>query len=159
LIGFEGLAGYPEQLRRLGEVVSDRGFSLVALGDGVGLESGAANALPWIAGAMALAAAGAVASGVDGDRRAFSLCIVAAILASPIVWNHYYLLLVAPLALARPRLSWAWLLLWLFWFVPAQESGGEVWRVAVGLLLLLCCAVVTTATARDGESASLAPAR
>ena len=48
--------------------------------------------------------------GPEGDRRSFSVAVVAAIALSPIVWLNYLLLGLAPLALARPRLSRAWAL-------------------------------------------------
>ena len=43
------------------------------------------------------------------------------------------LMVVVPLALARPRISWAWGLMWVFWLIPAQENGGDLWRVAVAV--------------------------
>ncbi len=129
-IGFDGFADYPELLRRLTEVVQDRGFSLVALGVEAGLSERVAESLPWLVGLSLLAVLIAVARRNEGDRRAFSLAVTAAIAFTPIVWLHYFALLVVPLALVRPRLSWAWGLLWIFWLVPAQENGGELWRVA-----------------------------
>jgi hypothetical protein len=40
------------------------------------------------------------------------LLVFAALALSPIVWMHYFTLLVVPIALVRPRLSW-------LWFAPA----------------------------------------
>ncbi|MGH3132585.1 MAG: glycosyltransferase family 87 protein, partial [Gaiellaceae bacterium] len=130
-IGFDGFTDYPELVRRLVDVVAERGFSLVALGVEAGLPDGAARALMWLVGLSLLAAAGVVARRVDGDRRAFSLVTVAALALTPIVWLHYFALLVVPLALARPRLAWAWGLMWAFWLVPAQESDGDLWRIVL----------------------------
>ena len=50
VIGFDGLADYPELLRRLSDVVADRGFSPVALGVEAGLSQDAASALQWLIG-------------------------------------------------------------------------------------------------------------
>jgi hypothetical protein len=51
-----------------------------------------------------------VASGdrVEGDRRALTLTLAAGVVATPILWLHYLVLLVVPIALARPRLSALW---------------------------------------------------
>ena len=132
-IGFDGLADYPELLRRLSDVVADRGFSLVALGVEAGLPRGAAEALPWLVGLSLLAGVVAIARRERWDRNAFSLAIIAAIALTPIVWLHYFALLIVPLALARPRLSWAWALMWIFWLMPAQDNEGDLWRILVAI--------------------------
>ena len=58
--------------------------------------------------AVLLAAAGWVArderlSRLDRDVAALTLALAAALAASPIVWVHYFLLLLVPLALTRPE--------------------------------------------------------
>lgn len=131
-IGFEGLTDYPELLRRLSDVVADRSYSLVALGVEAGLPQGAAEVLPWVVGLPLLALVVAVARR-DGDRSAVSLAIVAAIALTPIVWAHYFALLIVPLAVAWPRLSWAWGLMWVFWLIPAQENDGDLWRILLAV--------------------------
>ena len=45
------------------------------------------------------------------ERQAFVLAVAAALLLTPIVWLHYFALLLVVVALARPTLS-------LVWFVP-----------------------------------------
>lgn len=146
-IGFDGLADYPELLRRLSDVVADRGFSLVALGVEAGFSDRVPEVLPWLVGLPLLAAVVVIARRQDGDRRAFSLAVLAAIVLTPIVWLHYFALLVVPLALARPRLALAWGVMWVFWLTPVQESGGEIWRImlALGLTSLALAVVMSTA--------------
>ncbi len=62
-------------------------------------------------------------------RRARSpFCIVTALAATPLLWNHYLVLLLAPLALLRPRLSAAWAALPLLWLTPHLETGHIAWR-------------------------------
>jgi hypothetical protein len=147
LIGFAGLTDYPDLLRRLADVVQGRGFSLVALGLELDLREPVAELLPWLVGLSLLVVAAVASRGPDGDRHAFSLAIVAAIALSPIVWLHYFALLVVPLAVARPRLAWTWGLMWVFWLVPAQENEGEIWRVllGVGVTAAICVACVSGA--------------
>ncbi len=135
-IGFDGLTDYPEYLRRLTEIVEVRGFSLVAFGVEAGLPEGAAEALPFLVGLSLLAGAVVVARRDDGDRRTFSVAVVASMALTPIVWGHYFVLLVAPLALARPRLSWAWGLMWVFWLIPTPGNNGELWRIALAVIVV-----------------------
>lgn len=132
-IGFEGLAEYPELVRRLSDVVADRGYSLVALGTELGLPRSVAETLPWLVGLSLLGAACVLARRERSDRRSFALAVVAAIALTPIVWLHYFALLVVPLALARPRFAWPWLLMWVFWLTPVQESQGDLWRILVAM--------------------------
>ena len=127
-IGFDGLADYPELVRRLTDVVADRGYSLVALGVEAGLPRGGAELLPWIVGIALLAVVAALARRGESEQFMFSLTVLAAIALAPIVWLHYFALLVIPLALFRPRFAMAWALLWLFWLTPVQENEGDLWR-------------------------------
>jgi hypothetical protein len=46
-----------------------------------------------------------------GERSAFVLAIAASLALTPIVWLHYFALLVVVVAVARPSLGF-------FWFVP-----------------------------------------
>ena len=104
-IGFDGMTRYPELLRRLTDVVADRGLSLVALGSELGLPDAVSGALPWVAGLTLLAGVVVAARRTDGDRVAYSLAVVASIALTPIVWLHYFALLVLPLAVMRPRFA------------------------------------------------------
>jgi hypothetical protein len=153
VIGFAGLTQYPTLVDRLTDVVGDRGYSLTALGHALGLEEGVSRALPFAVGLPLLALVVVAARRRDGDRIAFSLAVVASIVLTPIVWLHYFTLLLAPLALARPRLSPVWLLALAFWATPYQENEGAGWRVVVALGLLAATAVVVAASPRPRASA------
>jgi hypothetical protein len=74
------------------------------------VDTGAANVMVIAAGLAILALARRCASGPDGDRRAFGLAVLAALTATPIVWEHYMVLLFVPIALISPRLSRLWLI-------------------------------------------------
>ena len=150
-IGFAGFGDYPTLVRRLVDVVGDRGFSLVALGRDVGIGTGASDLLPWLFGGAVLLCALLVAGRADGDRRAYALAVVASLLLSPIVWLHYFALLFAPIAVWQRSLSGSWLVPLLFWIVPFQETHGDAWRVALGLAI--------TASAIGAAKWSGAPAR
>jgi hypothetical protein len=109
-IGFRGLADYPDLLRRLSELEAESSYSAYAILVTVGLPTGAAHALTGLAAIGLLALAWRVASDSgSGDRRALTLALAAGLVATPILWLHYLVLLVVPVALARPRLSALWL--------------------------------------------------
>ena len=151
-IGFDGFADYPDLLRRLTDIVQVRGFSLVALGAEADLPERVAGALPVVVGVALLAGVVVLAQRDDGDRIAFSVAVVAAIALTPIVWQHYFAILVVPLALARPRLAWAWGLMWIFWLVPFQEHDGELWRIVITTSIV---ALIITVAARTNRRPAL----
>ena len=131
-IRFDGLGDYPELLRALSDVVGDRGYSLDALAAALGAGD-AGVALRTLAGGAVVVAMLIVARRPGGDPVAFVLAIAAAVLATPIVWLHYFMLLLVPIAVARPRLSLVWFVPLLYWLTPFQESDGDLWRIVFGL--------------------------
>ena len=79
----------------------------------------------------------AAAAWTRRDIPTLTLTLAAALAASPIVWMHYFLLLLVPIALTRPRLS-------LLWFVPLAyyPLGESAWPA--GDTKKLAVALVTT---------------
>ena len=49
------------------------------------------------------------------------------------MWNHYFAVLLIPLAVVAPRLSPIWAVPFLLWFVPAQ-SYHQFILIAVGVI-------------------------
>lgn len=120
-IDFRGLTDYPALLRRLSHLESLKSYSVVALGHALGLPVSVAWAVAIAIGAALLIAV--VRTGRDTkrpprERDAVSLtyAVAAALVLSPILWSHYLVLIVVPIALARPRLS-------PLWFVPLIQSA------------------------------------
>lgn len=116
-IGFEGFAEYPQLLEVLTGVFAGHSESVFAGSLAAGLSEAGAERVAIGAGAALLAAAALLARRTEGDRRAFSLALAASFVFSPIVWPHYYVLLLVPIALLRPRLSKLWAVIPLFWLV------------------------------------------
>jgi alpha-1,2-mannosyltransferase len=126
-IGFAGVGTYPDVLRRLANDESTSSYSVVALGVRAHLPLLAARIVSVLVALALLAAAAWLARDSrstprDRDVATFTLCLAAAFAASPIVWVHYFLLLLVPLVLVRPRLS-------LLWLVPLayQPLGATAW--------------------------------
>jgi hypothetical protein len=110
LIGFQGLAQYPKLLSDISFLQQGRAVSIVSVLLVAGVSSSVATAVAMVLGIGLLALAWKVWRGPDGERKAFGLAIIAAVTATPIVWEHYMVLLFVPIALVSPRLSKAWLL-------------------------------------------------
>lgn len=107
-VGLSALTHYPALLRSLSSFEGPMSMSLVSLGQGLSGSYPVGLALTTAAGLALIYGMSRTARRGD-DVRAFSLAIVAALAMSPIVWNHYLLLLFVPLALTRPRFSVIWL--------------------------------------------------
>ena len=126
-IGFAGVGSYPDLLRRLANDESSSSYSVVALGVRAHMPLLAARIVAVLVALALLVAAAWLARNSgrtprDRDVATFTLCLAAAFAASPIVWVHYFLLLLVPLVLVRPRLS-------LLWLVPLayQPLGETAW--------------------------------
>jgi alpha-1,2-mannosyltransferase len=142
-IGFRGFADYPGLLHRLSEVMDSRSYTLYALGLDLGVPSALARML-WIALALALLAATVVVGRRGDDRRAFVLALAAALACSPIVWLHYFALLLVAVAVAQPRLGPAWFPCALMsLFVSTGDFNGSTFQNAA----VLGTAAVTVALA------------
>jgi alpha-1,2-mannosyltransferase len=115
VIAFRGFTDYPELLRRFDELESAASYSAVAVLQALGLSSPASRVLTVAVGAallvLALRAARAPAADEgERDRRSLILVLAAALVLTPVLWQHSLVLLVVPIALMRPRLSPLWLL-------------------------------------------------
>ena len=140
IIGFAGLRSYPNILHVLQQVEIPVSYSLVGL---FGLSGGAATALTAALSLIGIVAIWAAARGEGGDRRAFAVAIFVSLLATPLLWMHYLLLLFVPIAFYRPRLSGLWFLPLLLWLTPSSNSHGETWRIALALAVIAVVAART----------------
>jgi alpha-1,2-mannosyltransferase len=151
-IGLKGLTGYPHLLSAVSAIEQRFGYSAVALGSSVGLPASVARGTALVVTAALCAAAWTVARRPGGDRRAFSLAVVATLTLSPIVWLSYFVLLAAPLALARPRLSPAWLLIVAPWAFANPNSLAPTWKIAAWTA---CAAAITWIATRASSPSGL----
>jgi hypothetical protein len=153
-IGFDGIADYPDLLRRLSDVEAENSYSAYAILVAIGVPSGLAHVVVTGAAATLLVLAWRAARGAHGDRRALTLALAAGFVLTPILWLHYLVLLVVPIALARPRLS-------VLWLVPLAMTVFELldlykgWPRGDGWALASVAAVMTVVFA----AASRTPGR
>jgi alpha-1,2-mannosyltransferase len=152
-IGFAGLRGYPHLLHLLSQVEAVQSFSLVGL---FRLQGGAATALTAVLVVGVVAGVVIAGRGPDGDRRSLTVAVAGALLATPVLWLHYLVLLFVPLALARPRLSALWFVPLAFWVTPLAHSDGSVWRTCFALAVM--AVIVLRTLAPTGAAAGRQPA-
>ena len=110
-LGFDGLVDYPGRLRDLSATESIRrdSYSFVGLATTLGLGVVVGQAMMLVTGVSLMV--GSFVRGRKGDDLgAFCLALAAALALTPILWMHYLLLLMVPLAIARPRFTPLWLL-------------------------------------------------
>jgi len=143
-IGFVGLTSYPALLRALADVHAVDSYSLIAIADTLGFGVPVGRVAMLLLGGALLAAC--VTLGRRGDDRQALTCAVGAALAlTPILWQHHLLLLVVPLALARPRFTMAWLLPITLWLSPRAGNGEALQTL---LPALIVAAVIYVCLAR-----------
>ena len=150
LLDLHGLRTYPTTLRVLDEVERWKSYSPESLVLALGASPAAAHAV-----ALALAAAGVAVMLVDRDeRRTLIVAVCLALLASPILWMHYTILLLAPIALARPRLSAIWALPIVFWVTARPDSDGAVWRIVFAITAIAVTTLVVRRACRPPAASS-----
>jgi Glycosyltransferase family 87 len=137
-IGFAGMADYPELLRRLDRAIGEDSYTVYIVGLDLGLPSIAARAL-WLAVGLLLVAA-VVTLGRRGDERAaFVVAIAASLALSPIVWLHYFALLLVVVALAQPRLGYIWFVPLAMFITPGSGHPSPfdtAWAIGVAAVVV-----------------------
>jgi hypothetical protein len=152
ILGFDGLREYPHRISRVAGLEQDRSYSPFSLARSLGMSTTAAQVMVALLAVAAIAAIVLLARSRDGDRRAFVAAVGAGLVLSPIVWPHYLVILFAPIALYRQRLSAAWILPLFFWLLRSPEShGSALWIVAT---LVTCVAAVALAARRPSPAPS-----
>jgi hypothetical protein len=147
VIGFSRFEDYTGLSRTITKMDDDRSYNLI----GLGLSNGVSHGVAY--GAQLAAAAAAACACVHVGRRgndvgALTLAIAASLLAAPVIWLHYFALLLVPLALGRPRLSWAWGLPLLLYVCPVHEPTTWELLTALAVTAAVCFSAVRGSFAR-----------
>ncbi|HEY8028571.1 MAG TPA: glycosyltransferase 87 family protein [Gaiellaceae bacterium] len=145
-VGFAGAREYPTLLGRLTSLVGPASYSPYALGRSLGLGGGAAQAVVYLVAAVAIAVA---AWAFSDQGRLLAAAIAISLVATPILWPHYLVLLFVPIALARRSFSPLWLAPLAVWLDSAGWSMGSTTRI-VGLLAI-AAATLAAAISRVSE--------
>lgn len=76
------------------------------------------------------------------ELGALSLSLGAALLATPVLWTHYFSVLIVALAIARPRLCSLWFLPMLLWLCPSTTPDTCQIALALGVGAAIVASVV-----------------
>jgi hypothetical protein len=139
LIGFAGLRDYPALMRVLAESLERDSYTIFALASDLGAPDLLARGIGLAVGTATLL--GCWILGRRGDEpRSFTLAILAALLFTPIIWLHYFALLLVPIAIAHKRLSLLWAAPLLL--LAAQGNGNgttfqTTWTLGIAALVAL----------------------
>lgn len=109
-IGFQGLMQYPTMLSNVSYLQEGRADSVVTGLLVAGLSPKVASVMTIMLTAALLGLAWRVRRLPGGEGRAFGLAVIAALTGTPIVWEHYMVLIFIPIAFVSP----GWSRLWLF---------------------------------------------
>jgi hypothetical protein len=154
VIGFAGFTAYPDLLRRLSEIQAERSYSFLGIAEELGLGSVVGNALVFVVGGALLVGCVLFARR-DDDARAFTCAVAATLALSPIVWLHYLVALLVPMAILRPRFSALWLLPVLLWISPRP---GYAEGLPTAMPAIAAAIIVTVLLARPRPRADVVEA-
>jgi alpha-1,2-mannosyltransferase len=127
LLPFTSLTDYARLLRNLGRTFEHDAYTPFALLTDLGVPDTAARVVTIALGLAVLALA--------WRRRSLGLALAAALVLSPIVWRHFFVLLIVPLALSRPRFDAVWLIPIGLWLGDGTLNGAP-WQTASVLALV-----------------------
>lgn len=128
------LRAFPGWSDGIVENVAHAGVGLTSALVNAGLSVTAASAVALGAGLAILT----VALRTRDELAILALCLVAALVASPLVWEHYYVVLFVPIAALAPRLS-------PLWFAPYVLGLKFLWPTTP--LQIAACGVAALAGA------------
>jgi alpha-1,2-mannosyltransferase len=143
-IGFGGLTDYPALLGRLTELVGPNSYSTYALQRAFDVSPSSAQSVTYVLGIAALATAFRF---VRDDRRVLLAMLGVAFLATPILWPHYLVLLLVPVALTSTTYTRFWLAPVALWADSTAWSDGHPVRIVVALAATI--AIVAVALLRE----------
>jgi hypothetical protein len=127
ILPFTSIGDYTRLLRNLARTFEHDGYTPFALLTDLGVPDTAARVVTISFGVAVLALA--------CRRRSLGLALAAALVLSPIVWRHFFTLLLIPLALSRPRFDGVWLIPIGLW-VGDGTLNGAPWQTASVLVLV-----------------------
>ncbi len=135
IVGFGQVRPYIHLASEVTDALYRDGYGVIAIAVRLG-----AGRTAGTAALVVLAAALAVACIWFGRRRREAAALLIAVdlmlVASPLLWNHYFELLIVPFAILRPRASREWLLALIVWLCPGglQETTWETLLFAVAVV-------------------------
>ncbi len=145
ILPFDSIQNYVSLVQNLAREFDDDSYTLYGMLVELGAPSPLARVVWLVSGLLVL--------GFAWRTKSFALAIGAALLLSPIVWLHFFALLLVPLAIAYPTYSAVWLIPLPMWLTPGTLNGRP-WQTAV---VLSCFAGLLVVCARGERSGTATP--
>jgi hypothetical protein len=132
MFGFARFQDYPRVARIFSRYYETSSYTPFSFLVHLGVPNPWARAGGLVLGVAALVAVVVTARRNRSERTSFMLAVTTALLLTPIVWLHYFALMLVPLALFSPTFSVVWVLPVILWVCPV---GGHVstWKYAFPL--------------------------
>jgi hypothetical protein len=130
VVGFSQVSAYTDLVRAVTKVEEVMAYTPLALA----LRLGAGHVLADLLAALAVVVVGYVTFRCARQHRESAVllgAITISLLATPIVWRHYFVLFLVPLAISRPRLSALWAIPVVM--LPFPVTGPSMWQLLVAL--------------------------
>ncbi|HEY3971015.1 MAG TPA: glycosyltransferase family 87 protein, partial [Solirubrobacteraceae bacterium] len=127
-VGWHELNAWLSLLSLQGSLLDSTGYSLIALATHLGFAQTVGEALMVVTGCALLAVA-AISARAKQELGVFGAMALLTLAVSPQADVHYFAILLVPLAILRPRLSWPWLLPIALWACPATKSAA--WQIVI----------------------------
>jgi hypothetical protein len=155
VVGFNEVHTYLRVSSKVTDALWRSGYSMLAIAHHLGFGRGPADVL-------LLVVAVAVSLGViyvgffrRQEHEAMVLAILLMLVASPLVWTHYFALLLVPLALTRPRLTAVWAAPILMWVCPPKTAVAG-WQEALVWIVACACLLGLSRTRESSRPVTLA---
>lgn len=128
ILGFRDIGQFLHLSSAVTSALFRTGYAVIAICVRLGASRGVGTAV------MVLVSAGLVLTCLWLGRRhreesAFTIAVALMLAASPLVWNHYFALLIVPAAVCRRRLSAEWLIPLALWVCPSMHVAE--WQALV----------------------------
>jgi hypothetical protein len=130
VLGFNEIHAYTQLVNAVTKVEEGMAYTPLALA----LHLGASHAVADVLAGLVFAAVACVTVSMARRNREWAVLLgvlTLSLLATPIVWRHYFVLFLVPIAISRPRLSAAWTIPLLMFVCPVTDP--VLWQ----LLLVL----------------------
>ncbi len=138
LVGFDRIHTYTRLSGQVTDALWRGGYSMLAVAHQLGFGRGVGDALLLAVSAIVGLAILYLGLIRRDDRRALVAAVALMLVASPLVWSHYFAVLLVPVALYRPRLAPIWIAPVLMWAMPASTTAVG-WQVALAWILAAVC--------------------
>jgi len=143
VVGLGGITDFPALVRGNVQDNDLKPYTLVAVLQQIGAPAAVAYGVCWAVGAAVVGGAVRFARRSQ-EAESLALFLSAALIVSPIVWEHYLALLLVPVALARPRLSGLWWVPLPLWLVPQVDASLPQKALFFAVALVTVSGVITT---------------